>query len=543
MRMPSVPDPHQLIRRLHHTPFTRTAQALWSVLALLLVLPMGRTGAEAVAAVPTGFVNESVVTGLAEPNSMAFLPDGRLLFTEQRTGRVRVVANGQLGATPLLTVPSLNAVGYERGLQGIAVDPRWPSVPYVYLFLSRTGERLRLVRYTASGDLVSPVSTNLTLASPYVVLDDILDTNPNHNSGCLRFGVDGMLFVSLGEDEDFCAADDSTTLKGSILRLDVRNLPAGSGGPPARSARVPANPSLASTNTEARLVYAYGFRNPWRIHVDPSDGRVFGADVGEVDFEEINEIVSGDYYGWPYREGNLVMDRAQWCPEPSGPGNTAYHAPIVSMSRNPSQLTAIVSAGVYRWPLAPSAAWPGAYEGDYFYAEYYSGFLRRLRKNGNVWQPAAPVAGQPNATDWATGLTAAVDFLVGPDGSLYWLSQFNGSFSGSTGSLNRIRFTGVPLDSETVGPIEASMSATPNPFGARTELWFRLARAEGVRLTVHDATGRRVRQLWSGRAEAGDQRVEWDGRGEDGREVPAGVYLARLEREGASVTTRVLRIR
>lgn len=493
--------------------------------------------------VPSGFVHEPVLGGLAEPNSMAFLPDGRLLFTEQRTGNVRLVVNGALMPDPVLTVPDLNAQGYERGLQGIAVDPRWPAHPYVYLFLTRNVERLRLVRYTASGTLSSPTAGDLTLGSPYFVLDDIPDENPNHNSGCLRFATDGTLLVSLGEDEDFCAADDSTTLKGAILRLDVSQLPAGAGGPPERSTLVPANPALESSSVEARLVHAYGFRNPWRFHVDPASGLLYAADVGEADFEEINEVVAGDYYGWPYREGHLVMDRSQWCPEPGGIGTTAYHPPIVSMSRTPN-LTAINSAGIYRWPASATSPWPGDHEGDYFYADYYAGFLRRLERTGNTWLPALPVSGQPNATDWATGLTAAVDFVIGPDGSLWWLSQFNSSFAGATGSLNRIRFTGVPLDTPITGGADAAISATPNPFTGSTDLWFRLARAQSVRLTLHDATGRRVRALWQGQAPAGDQRVPWDGRDDDGRDVPAGVYLARLERGGAAlVTARVARIR
>src|SRR5256885_4373918 len=106
-----------------------------AVVLIALALPAG-----AATLLPPGFVGDQIVAGLDEPNSMAFLPDGRILVTEQRSGRVRLVVGGHVAVTdPALVVDSLNAGGNERGLQGLAVDPGWPARPYLYLFYTHVG--------------------------------------------------------------------------------------------------------------------------------------------------------------------------------------------------------------------------------------------------------------------------------------------------------------------------------------------------------------------------------------------------------------------
>jgi glucose/arabinose dehydrogenase len=395
---------------------------------------------------PTDFANQEVTSGLELPNGMAFLPDGRVLVTEQKTARVRMVVNGHIAATdPVVTVSGVTTSGYERGLQGIAVDPGWPARPYVYVYYTRTGSFCALARYRAQGDLSDPFGENLTLVERLVLIDDIPDNDPNHQAGCLRFGPDGHLFVSLGEDEDPCAAYDSTSLKGQLLRLDVSALPDTFGVPVPRALIIPSGNPLSTADSNARLVWAYGMRNPWRFHID-FNGLIYLADVGEADFEELNEVAAGDYLGWPYREAHRIMPRSG-CPEPGGQGAIAYKGPIVAYAR-PEELTAIISAGVYR-PVSGGTNWPAAYWGDAFYGEYYTGTLRRIEKTGDTWAAAAPVPGQPDGIHWGTGLSNMVDFLVGHDGALWWMRQFNDAGDPGSGSLNRIHYTGPDTTSST----------------------------------------------------------------------------------------------
>jgi glucose/arabinose dehydrogenase len=503
----------------------------------LLSIGLGVHPVHSAVLTPTGFTDELLVPGLDQPNGMAFLPDGRLLFTEQRTGRVRMVVNGHLASEdPVLTVPELENSGYEQGLQGVAVDPAWPTRPFVYLYYNRLGQACRLVRYTASGDLSTAVGEHLSFADPLLLLDDIPDDDPNHNSGCLRFGPDGFLYVSIGDDEDRCAAQDTTVLKGKILRLDVTRLGAAGGGPVALDLLTPASHPLQSADSVAKLVWAYGMRNPWRFHADPLSPRLYGVDVGESDYEEVNEISGGEDLGWPYFEGPKAFD-----PGCAFAGHLPYTPPIYAFAR-PATNTAFVSGGIYRRIAGRSANWPLEYEGQVFYAEYYSGVLRRLRRTGATWAPAPAAPGQPDADDWATGLVSAVDFLVGPDGSLWWMSQFDDTFSAQSGAVHRIRWIASPDTDTTIADAPVRLFASPNPFAVATTFSLRLGSARRVTITLHDVTGRRVRRLFDGLA-ASEAAIVWDGSDDRGRAVPPGVYLARLTGAGIETGTRILRLR
>src|SRR5260221_10219773 len=91
---------------------------------LVATLPSFASPARAAVQVPDGFANEVIVPGLDEPTSLAFLPDGRILLTEQRTAKVRLVVDGHIAARdPVLVVPGNQSSFGEQGLLGIAVDP------------------------------------------------------------------------------------------------------------------------------------------------------------------------------------------------------------------------------------------------------------------------------------------------------------------------------------------------------------------------------------------------------------------------------------
>lgn len=498
--------------------------------------------ASAEVVLPDGFVNEVLVSGLDQPTSMAFLPDGRLLFTEQRNGTVRMVVNGHISSTdPIFEVPDLNPAGYERGLLGIAVDPRWPARPYIYLYYTRAGNHCRLVRYKAAGVLDDPLSESFALYNGLLLIDDIVDNEPYHQAGCLRFGPDSMLYVSLGEDEDVCAAADSTRLKGAILRLDVMRLGDGAGGPVSRAAITPVDNPLDTTDPNARLVWAYGLRNPWRFQIDPATRLLYTADVGEDIAEELDEIRGGDFLGWPWREANVTVLRSG-CPEPEGEGAHDYVRPIVELPRGP-EFTAIVSAGVYRPVTGAPANWPASYDGDVFWGEYYSGVLHRIEPSPDGWAPAPPVSGQPDPDLWATGLHSCVEFLIGPDGSLWWLRQFdNEELTGVTGSLQRIRWTGPTAGVPPRPRSKLSLASHPNPFSQSVEITFRTEATGYVRLELFDLSGRLVRRLLDASVIAGPQRAQWNGLDRSGRRTPPGVYIARLETAAGVESRRLLRL-
>jgi glucose/arabinose dehydrogenase len=497
-------------------------------LGMALAVVSGSSTAHAQPSLPTHFIDQVVLTSLYQPISMAFLPDGRVLITERLTGRIRLMSYSLLASPDPLTVSGVTGSPYdERGLQGIAVDPRWPAFPYVYLCHTSVGNRMTLSRYTGSGDLSDARSLNLTLGSPLVLIDDFADNSSTHNGLALRFGKDGHLLMTTGDDGDLCSAQNPSSLKGALLRLDVSRLPAGAGGPVPRALLIPRDNPFSGPDSNASLVYAYGMRNPWRFHVDPVSGAILLADVGEGDYEELDEVFAGDNLGWPYREGPLVHEWSECDPE-SGP----YAPPILAIDHSQG-FSVMTTATVYRPVATGSANWPKQYWGNLFYADFYSGKLRRLVRSGGSWVPAPAVPGQPSADDWAAQIHEPTDFVVGPDGSLYWLQI-------AAGVLRRIRYTGPAVSVAPEAFTTRALSAAPNPFRGRVELTWRLPLSAPVTIEIFDLAGRRVRRL---RDPTGgfEGRLVWDGRTEDGIRVSPGLYLARFQgRQGDPVRLVVL---
>src|SRR5262249_58348217 len=248
------------------------------------------------AAVPAGFQDTTIASGLSQPAGLAFAPDGRL-FVAEKTGALRIVKNGALVATPFLDVtqvvqpPATFDDFSERGLLGVTFDPGFPASPFVYIYYSvckvpGSGSCLtaknRVARFTA-GYQGNPDRADPT--SQVVILDDIDSDAGNHNAGWLDFGpLDGKLYVSTGDGGAIhTKSQDVASLNGKILRLN-----------PDGSAPFD-NPFVGLFGARPE-VYALGFRNPWRCRVHP-DGRFFCAALGEETREESGWAGPGREYG------------------------------------------------------------------------------------------------------------------------------------------------------------------------------------------------------------------------------------------------------
>src|SRR5215470_18990728 len=328
-------------------------------------IALGSARGDAQATLPTDFADALVVGGFATPTGFAFLPDGRALVTEQLTGKIRLIVNGALSSTdPVGTVPNVRTDNFFRGVLGIAVDPRWPASPYVYVHVCSNANHVLFSRFTVAGDLAFTGNGALTIdpATRYELTNDVFDAA--HNGGSLRFGPDQMLYASVG-DSFFtpCAAQRLASLRGVVLRMDVRALPAGGGD-----------------------------------------------------------------YGWPLFEGPMPYTT---CDGATGPDLAPIHVYGDGHSA--------ISAGVYHRSTGPYSGFPPSYDGDYFFSDYYNGALRRLEGSGSSWAIAASVPGQPNATDWATGMDEVSDYALARDGSLWYCRQ-GVNFAANTGQIRRIAY-------------------------------------------------------------------------------------------------------
>src|SRR3954447_3785733 len=164
---------------------------------------------------PPGFSEAVVASGINRPTAMDFAPDGTgRLFVAEQGGSLRVIANGQMLATPFvsLNVDSTN----ERGLLGVALDPNFATNPYVYVYYTVPGSPAhnRVSRFTASGNVAVP-------GSEVDLLDiDSLSTDTRHNGGSIHFGPDGKLYVAVGDNKVSANSQSLASLKGKVLRIN-----------------------------------------------------------------------------------------------------------------------------------------------------------------------------------------------------------------------------------------------------------------------------------------------------------------------------------
>ncbi len=383
------------------------------VSAVALALVAGLLSATPVAAttLPSGFTESIVASGLANPTSMSFAPDGRLFVTQQG-GDLRVIKNGALLATPFLQV-TVDSAG-ERGLLGVAFDPAFASNQFVYVYYTSTtpATHNRISRFTASGDVA--------LAGSEVVILELnnLSSATNHNGGAIHFGPDGKLYVGVGENANSANSQSLSNLLGKMLRLNS------DGSIPTD------NPYYSTANGVNRMIWATGLRNPFTFGFQPGTGRLFIDDVGQNTWEEIDDGIVGSNYGWPNSEGAT-----------SNPGE---RSPLYYYGHGSGAfLGCAITGGTFYNP--GTAQFPSAYTGSYFFADYCGGWINR----------ADPATGYTTATTFASGISSPVDLQVGPEGSLYYLARGTGS---TTGAVGRISYTASVAPAITQQPSSTTVS-------------------------------------------------------------------------------------
>ncbi len=224
---------------------------------------------------------DPVSTGLQWPIALAFASDGRVFFAERNTGNIRILQGGMLLPTPFYSLANTATAG-ERGLLGLALDPGFPSSPWVYAYQTYNDAANgsvynRIVRIQASG--------NMGLSLTVILRMPPLSGATNHNGGVIAFGPDGKLFALVGENADPSLAQNSMSLLGKVLRMNP------DGSVP------PNNPFYGSLSWE-NLVYTYGHRNMFGIAFHPVTGRAYVTENGPNDNDEVNLLTSGGNYGW-----------------------------------------------------------------------------------------------------------------------------------------------------------------------------------------------------------------------------------------------------
>jgi glucose/arabinose dehydrogenase len=431
-------------------------------------------------ALPPGFRETTVFTGLTNPTAVRFSPDGRV-FVAEKSGLIKVFSSLSDNTAEVYADLRRQVHDFwDRGLLGIALDPGFPTKSSIYVLYTHDAP----IGGTAPrfGDACSDpvgdgcvVSGRLSRLGPdgteQVLIEDWCQQYPSHSIGSLAFGPDGALYVSGGDGASFNFVDygqagspvnpcgdppggsgtalspplaeggslrsqdlrtpaDPTSLDGAILRLD-----------PATGQGMPGNPLAASSDPNARRIVGYGLRNPFRMTFRPGTQELWIGDVGWSDWEEIDRLVapadsSADNFGWPCyegdgRQGGYDAANLNICENLYAQPNAVvapyfryrHRAPIAASDACPIGGSSVAGLAFQFYTGGP---YPPEYDGALFIADYSRNCIWVMqRAGGELPSPS-------NIKRFRNGAAQPVDLQIGPGGDLFYVDL--------GGTVRRIQF-------------------------------------------------------------------------------------------------------
>ena len=306
----------------------------------------------------------SVTTARAFPNLKFNRPivvtgagDGTdRLFVAEQTGKIKVLPNDQDATEAAVFIDLEDQVVYkdqqnEEGLLGLAFHPKYKDNGEFFVYYTTTEEpQLSVIsRFRRSKDDANQADADfeeeiMRIKQPFW----------NHNGGTILFGPNGYLYVALGDggkaNDPLLAGQDKSKLLGSILRIDVDNKDKG------LNYAIPKDNPFVDEEGSRGEIWAYGFRNPWRISFDRKTGDLWCGDVGQNLWEEIDIVVKGGNYGWNRREGKHPFG------DQGVEANDRMIDPVWEYNHKVGK--SITGGNVYRGKQCPALV------GKYIYADY-----------------------------------------------------------------------------------------------------------------------------------------------------------------------------
>jgi PKD repeat protein len=467
----------------------------------------------AAAGLPAGFTESTVLTGVTTPTNVRFASDGRI-FVAQKNGMIKEF-DSLSDPTPTTVINLSSDVDdyWDRGLLGLALDPNFPTSPYMYALesydaaIGGTAPRWndacptppgpttdgcvisgRLLRLTLSGNSV----TNTTV----LIKDQWCQQYPSHSIGDLNFGPDGALYVTAGDGASFNFADygqgggssgsptpknpcgdppagvggseTPPTAEGGALRSQSIRRP--SGQPvllngallrvdPATGDALPDNPNAASTDANARRIVAYGFRNPFRFTIRPLSSDVWIGDVGWSDWEEIDRQPSPTTsvlnFGWPCYEGMLAQPGYQsaglnLCTSLYSAGTAT--APYFTYNHS-AHITSGDSCPTGGSSVTGLAFYPGT---SNYPAAYNNGLFFADYSRGCISFMPVGANGLPDPTRvqaFESSASEPVDLQIGPNGDLFYVDL--------GGAIREIKYVGGNSPPTAIATASPTTGAAP----------------------------------------------------------------------------------
>jgi glucose/arabinose dehydrogenase/PKD repeat protein len=469
--------------------------ASWLLAAAFAVLPVPASAQSET--LPPGFHDSIVISGLIRPTVVRFSPDGRV-FVAEKSGIVKVFPS-LTATTPTIFVDLTTNVDnyWDRGLLGMALDPGFPSNPYVYVLYAYDAPiggtapvwndgcptppgpntdgcvvSGRLSRLTASGNVMS---------GPEKVLINAWGQQfPSHSLGALQFGADGALYASDGDGASMGTVDygqfggnplgdppggvggtmqppwaeggalraqslrrqpgEPAVLNGTVIRVD-----------PSTGDALSTNPLASSSDLNARRIVADGLRQPFRFTIQPNTNKLWIGDVGNEVWEEINVAPSPAAevrdFGWPCYEGpdqepDWVSAQVDICMNDLYKNPSVVTAPFLGYRHTDSVVSgdgcATGGSSITGLAFYGGGSYPSQYGGALFFADH-------TRNCAWVLFPGAN--GQPSASNRALfigGASHPVDLEIGPGGDLFYVDH-------EGGAIHRIQYM-TPAAVATANP-------------------------------------------------------------------------------------------
>ena len=441
---------------------------------------------------PKPFVPEQAFTQIAlnDALEMIAVPGANRFVAVEKGGKIWSFKDSPGANTKDLLIdlkPDHPPLNYAYG---IAFHPRWKENGYVFLSYAYGGgveDGTKLSRF------------KLTQQEP-PVLDPKSETvlltwrSGGHNGASLQFGPDGRLYISTGDSEVPSPPDplntgqDISDLLSSILRIDVDHEENG------KAYAIPKdNPFLKTANAMPEI-WAFGFRNPWKISFDKK-GRLWCGDVGWELWEMIHLVPKGGNHGWSAMEAGQAIKPETQRPEPIIPPVAAH----------PHTEAASITGGyVYHGSRFPEL------RDAYIYGDYETGKIWALWHDGTQVTRREEIADTPHKI---------VSFGQSEDGELYWMNWEKDTriyrlapnpAVGKPGQFPRkLSETGLFTDTAAQTP-----AAGVHPFEIAEPMWQDDAKAARF-IALPD--GQRIVTHWSGNPDKPNYKVEW----------PAEAVLAR----------------
>jgi glucose/arabinose dehydrogenase len=346
-----------------------------------------------------------LVPGLSDVWDVALASDGTMFFTERCLGLSVRRANGVIVRLFGVAGSALVARDFfcygQSGMNGVALDPAFATNRTIYVFmlsdLTTAPRRNRVVRLQLDAGYTMASARNDIV--PDIAFKDVandLGGPGSHSGGRIRFGPDGLLYITTGDNHSGTVPQSPTQLGGKVLRVTTTGAPA------------PGNNAPGGFDDR---IYTYGHRNVQGISFRPGTGQPFVSEHGPNHSDEVTPLVAGGNGGWDPKDRAGIECPSDYC----GYGGDPQTMPMTDLVRFPAALTPSWSNGEESEGTGPSTFLVGTQWRD------WDGRLAvGVMAGRRISILELDVAG--HATGVTTAALPAVRYrslVIGPDGNLY----------------------------------------------------------------------------------------------------------------------------